>query len=64
VLTVTVPRQYRLDPSDTTVVQTRPSEYHPWRPFSWQLDADDAFHACFCLRLREVRAQQTIRAAS
>lgn len=54
-VTVTIRREFRLDPSDPTIVQTRDNESLPWRPFAACLDEGDAFHVACCCKLREAR---------
>ena len=57
--TVRIPREYRICPTDATIVQTRGSEWSPWRPFVVALDAQDAFASCLALKCFESNRPHT-----
>ena len=60
-LTVTVSRQYRLDPADPTIVQLR-TYSTDWRPYVIALDEDDATHACDALQRHEATVAEIVEA--
>lgn len=57
--TITVSREFRLDDSDPTIIQTR-TYSTGWTPWCACIDADTAFHTLCALRLREARTLATV----